>query len=61
MIPGGSEILPQLQKLKEIAEAKGPQAEQLTKDTIADLKKVLESRSKQAERLAQEAKNQAEK
>lgn len=53
--------MPQLQKLRAIAEAKGPQAEQLTKDTIADLKKVLESRSKQAESLAQEAKNQAEK
>ncbi|KJX92312.1 hypothetical protein TI39_contig5873g00004 [Zymoseptoria brevis] len=61
MIPGGSEIMPQLQKLRAIAEAKGPQAEQLTKDTVADLKKVLESRSKQAESLAQEAKNQAEK
>jgi cell division septum initiation protein DivIVA len=61
MVPGGSEILPQLQKLKEIAEAKGPEAEQLTKDTIADLKKVLEKRSQEAESLAKQAKNQAEK
>lgn len=57
MVPGGSEILPQLQKLKEAAEKKGPEAEQLTKDTMSELQKVLEKRSKQAEDLAKDVKD----
>lgn len=57
MVPGGSEILPQLQKLKEVAEKKGPEAEQLTKDTMSELRQVLEKRSKQAEDMAKDVKD----
>lgn len=57
MVPGGSEILPQLMKLKEAAEKKGPEAEQLTKDTLSELQQVLQKRSKQAEDLAKDVKD----
>jgi hypothetical protein len=50
-MPNGSEILPQLQKLKEAAESKGPEAEKLGKDTVDEISKVLERRSKEAEEL----------
>lgn len=50
-VGGGSQIIPQLQKLKEAAEQKGPEAQQLAKNTIHDISKVLEDRSKQAEEL----------
>ncbi|KXS94153.1 hypothetical protein AC578_7676 [Pseudocercospora eumusae] len=50
-IGGGSQIMPQLQKLKEAADQKGPEAQQLAKNTIHDISKVLEDRSKQAEEL----------
>lgn len=57
MVPGGSEILPQLMKLKEAAEKKGPEAEQLTKDTLSELQQVLTKRGKQAEDLAKDVKD----
>ncbi|EME77308.1 uncharacterized protein MYCFIDRAFT_90525 [Pseudocercospora fijiensis CIRAD86] len=50
-IGGGSQIIPQLQKLKEAADQKGPEAQQLAKNTIHDISKVLEDRAKQAEEL----------
>ncbi|KAI5360908.1 hypothetical protein Slin15195_G088220 [Septoria linicola] len=50
-IPNGSQILPQIMKLKEAAEQKGPEAQKLGKETIEELSKVLEKKSKQAEEL----------
>lgn len=55
MVPGGSQIMPQLQKLQQIAESQGPEAEQVAKETVGDIKSVLEKRSKQIEELYQRA------
>ncbi|KAK4497438.1 hypothetical protein PRZ48_011889 [Zasmidium cellare] len=59
-VPGGSQILPQLQKLQEVAQSQGPEAEKLAKDTFADIQQVLEKRSGQVEDLYNKAKKEAE-
>jgi len=61
MIPGGSAILPQLQKYQQVAEKHGQEAESLAKDTVGELQKVLEKRSKQLEELYEKGKKDAEK
>jgi cell division septum initiation protein DivIVA len=59
MVPGGSNILSQLQSLQNAAEKKGPEAEKLLKETINDLQGVLSSRMKEAEKLAEETKSES--
>jgi len=54
-VPGGSQILPQLQKLQSIAQSQGAEAEQIAKETVGDIKAVLEKRGKQVEELYQKA------
>lgn len=61
VIPGGSAILPQLQKLRQIAESRGPEAEKLAKETMNDIKGVLEKRSDQIAELAKKAEQEAKK
>ncbi|CAK4031448.1 Hypothetical predicted protein [Lecanosticta acicola] len=56
VIPGGSAILPQLQKLREVAESKAPEAEELAKNTMEDIKGVLEKRKPQIEELYEKSK-----
>lgn len=62
MIPNGGEILPQMQKLQEIATQKGGQVEHLVKEAIDEIKGILQEKTKKAEELAesgkQEVKNQ---
>lgn len=60
-IPQGGEILPQLQKLRNIAEQKGEDAEKLAKETIAEMKEVLDRKTQEAEKLAAGAKEEAKK
>lgn len=60
-IPGGSEILPQLQKLRQIAEQKGDEAEKLAKETLGEIKQVLDRKTAEAEKLAEGAKEDAKK
>jgi len=48
-LPSGSKILPELQKLKSLAESRSDEAQQLAKDTMNDLTSVFEKRSKQLE------------
>nr|POF18471.1 hypothetical protein CFP56_63015 [Quercus suber] len=55
MVPNGSQILPQLQKLRQLAEEQGHEAEQLAKDTLHDLMQVLDRRSSEAEKLVEQA------
>lgn len=57
MVPGGSNILTQLQSLQSAAEKKGPEAEKLLKETIDDIQGVLSEKLKQAENLAEETKS----
>ncbi|KAF7114913.1 hypothetical protein CNMCM5793_000683 [Aspergillus hiratsukae] len=57
-LPGGSNILSQLQSLQTMAQKKGPEAEKILKDTLNDIQGVLSERTKQAESLAEEAKQE---
>ncbi|KAF7585851.1 hypothetical protein BBP40_009973 [Aspergillus hancockii] len=59
MVPGGSNILSQLQSLQNAAEKKGPEAEKLLKETINDIQGVLSSRMKEAEQLAEQTKSES--
>jgi len=58
MIPNGGKILPQLQKMKQIADSQGQEAQQLAKDTMKDIEEVLQKRSQQAEELIRKGKKQ---
>lgn len=60
-IPNGSQILPQIQKLWQIAEQKGEHAEKLAKETMEEIKQVLDRKTAEAEKLAGEAKEEAKK
>lgn len=55
-IPNGSEILPKLQQLKEVAEKHSEEGEKLLKETIEELKSVLEKKSEKAEKIVNKAK-----
>lgn len=55
-LPHGSKILPELQKLKQLAESRSDEAQQLAKDTMNDLSEVFEKRSKQLEEVYNKSK-----
>ncbi|EKG17508.1 hypothetical protein MPH_05245 [Macrophomina phaseolina MS6] len=61
MIPGGSQILPKLQLLQEVAQKRGKDAEQLLKETGDELTQVLNQKAEKAQKLKEEAKEDAEK
>ena len=54
MIPNGSKIIPQLQKLQQVATQQGAEAEQLAKDTMKEISDVLEKRGQKLEQLWKE-------
>ena len=58
-IPNGSQIIPQIQKLWQIADQKGEKAEQLAKETMDEIKQVLDKKTAEAEKLAENAKQEA--
>ncbi|KAJ5145154.1 hypothetical protein N7448_002546 [Penicillium atrosanguineum] len=59
MVPGGSNIIPQLQSLQTIAQKKGSEAENVLTETLEELQDVLKKRKEQVEKLAEEAKKDA--
>ncbi|KAL2840514.1 hypothetical protein BJY01DRAFT_20233 [Aspergillus pseudoustus] len=59
LVPGGSEILSQLQTLQILGEKKGKEAEDVLKDAAGELKEVLEKRKEQLEKIADEAKKES--
>ena len=61
MIPNGSQIIPQLQKLREVAEKQGAQAEELAKETISEIETILDKKSKMAEELVESGKDEVKK
>lgn len=61
LIPGGSQVIPQLQSLREIAQKKGGEAETVLKETLEELREVLEKRKEQVEKLAEEGKKESNK
>ncbi|CAL5870333.1 uncharacterized protein PFLUO_LOCUS4569 [Penicillium psychrofluorescens] len=58
MVPGGSTMIPQLQSLQTIAQKKGPEAENVLKETLEELQSVLEKRKNQVEKIAEEGKQE---
>jgi len=54
MIPNGSKIIPHLQKLQQVAQEQGSEAEQLAKDTMKEIAQVLEKRGQKLEQLWEE-------
>ena len=61
MIPGGSAILPQLEKLRHLAEKQGPKAEKLAKETMDELAAVFEKKKPQIEELYNETQKETKK
>ncbi|KAE8147106.1 hypothetical protein BDV25DRAFT_161067 [Aspergillus avenaceus] len=59
MVPGGSNVLSQLQSLQNVAEKKGPEAERILRETVDDVQGVLSKRLKEAEQLAKESKDES--
>ena len=59
MIPGGEEILPKLQKLQEVAQKRGDDAEKILKGAYKDIQEVLSKRIQEAEKLADETKKES--
>ncbi|PYH30062.1 uncharacterized protein BO87DRAFT_462528 [Aspergillus neoniger CBS 115656] len=56
MVPGGSNVLGQLQSLRTLQEKKGKEAENVLKETMDEIQQVLKKRKEQMEKLASEAK-----
>ncbi|OKL58325.1 hypothetical protein UA08_06399 [Talaromyces atroroseus] len=59
MVPGGSNVIPQLQSLQNIAQKKGNQAEDVLKETLEELQSVLKKRVEQVEKIAEEGKRES--
>ncbi len=59
MIPDGDEILPKLQRLREIAEKHKDEGEKLFNDTLKEVKQVLEKKAKEAEEIVNKANKDA--
>jgi ElaB/YqjD/DUF883 family membrane-anchored ribosome-binding protein len=59
LVPGGSEILSQLQTLQSLGEKKGKEAEGVLKEAARELQEVLKKRKDQLEKIADEAKQES--
>lgn len=55
MIPGGSQIMPKLGEMQELAKSHGPEAEKIAKDTFKEIEEVLKRKVEEAQKLAQDA------
>jgi arsenate reductase-like glutaredoxin family protein len=58
-IPGGDQVLPQLQSLQQIAEKHGEEAKKLFEETIQEVTQVLNKKADQAKDLAKNAEQTA--
>ncbi|KAJ5882324.1 uncharacterized protein N7529_000996 [Penicillium soppii] len=59
MVPGGSNVIPQLQSLQAIAQKKGSEAETVLKETVEEIQDVLKKRKEQVEKIAEEGKKES--
>ena len=59
MVPGGSDIIPKLTQLQQIAQEHGEEAENIVKDTFKEIQEVLRKKIGEVEELAQKAKKNA--
>lgn len=55
MVPGGSEILPKLSQLQQIAQENGEDAQKIAKSTYEEIQAVLQRKLGEAQDLAKEA------
>lgn len=53
-VPGGSDLMSQLQTLQNTAQKKGSKTEDVLKETLQELRDVLKKRMEQVEKIAQE-------
>lgn len=53
-LPGGSDLVSQLQSLQSTAQKKGSKTEEVLRETLEELRDVLKKRMEQVEKLAQE-------
>ena len=60
MVPDGSQILSKLHKLREVADKRGGEAQDLAKETMSELKQVLDKKTAKIESLYEAAKKDAE-
>ncbi|KAK0515355.1 hypothetical protein JMJ35_002734 [Cladonia borealis] len=58
-IPGGSEIMPKLGELQQLAQEHGEEAEKIAKDTFGEIEGVLKKKIGEARELAKKAGKQA--
>lgn len=58
-LPSGSEILPKLQQLREVAAKHTDESEELVRETVKELKQVLESKSEKAKGILEKAKQES--
>lgn len=61
MIPGGSEIVPKLKKLEEVAKTRGDEAKGIMKKAYEDIVQVLQKRTAEVEKLAEKTKEDSKK
>lgn len=59
MVPGGSEILPKLSQLQQIAQDHGEEAEKIAKSTFEEIQAVLQRKVGEAQDLAKNASEKA--
>lgn len=59
MIPGGSEVLPKISQLQEVAQKHGKEAEAIVKETFEEISQVLQKRVSQVQKLGEKAKDGA--
>ena len=61
MVPGGSEIIPKLTQLQQIAQEHGEEAEKIAKDTFKEVQEVLQRKVGEAEELARKVDKKVKK
>ena len=59
LIPSGSEILPKLKQLSEVAEKHKEEGEKLLKETMDEVKQVLQKKSEKAQDIVESAKKES--
>lgn len=59
LVPGGSDVLNELQSLHTVGAKKGKDAENVLRDTVGELQEVLKKRKEQLEKIGDEAKEES--
>lgn len=60
LVPGGSDVLNELQSLQTVGAKKGKDAERVLRDTVGELQEVLKKRKEELEKIGDEAKEESQ-